>query len=307
MSVVNDVLRNIDQRKQPRPNLSNSDFYFQNSNSKSILNWFAFSVLIILSMVIITLSAIQLQANEKNIVSTSINLPDDLFSVNEGEVIEIEGDKSDIDSIKPIEKVDDTLLHRISVNKSLTIHSDDDLVEPAPKKITHVVAPTSNIKKNSSMEHEVVANETVTSKASEKVVTALNSGDIKSVESQVKLASQKVQNDVQIRRMMKHDPASVMPYLKNNFIHFSKSPSMLALAAQGEQRSGNHINAIQIYKNLIPMQPSDARWRAGLAISLEAMGDTERAKKLYRLALSMNNLPASLKRFSTTRLVSINQ
>ncbi len=78
------------------------------------------------------------------------------------------------------------------------------------------------------------------------------------------------------------------------------------MAAQGEQRSGNHESAIQIYKILIPLQPKDARWRAGLAISLEALGDKERAQHLYQLALSMNNLPNSLRRFSEIRLASIN-
>jgi len=314
MSIVNDVLRNIEQRKQSISISSDSAVYYKTDNSKPFYYWLALIVSVIISMGLIVFTVMQYQINGNDFSQDLLTLPEDLFIVSEEGMVNAGYEKSEIDAIKSLETTDNVSsisgIPEPVIDQPLLTNTKDKPANPLPKNITTDTSRLSRQPASSSQNSassQVVANETVSSKATENVVAALNSRDINSVESQVKLASLKVQNDVKIRRMMKNNPDQVMPYLKNNFTNFSKTPSILALAAQGEQRSGNHINAIQIYKKLIPLQPKDARWRAGLAISLEAIGDTARAQNLYQLALSMNNLPASLRRFSTSRLSSINK
>lgn len=302
MSVVNDVLKNIDQRRIPQNNARESELYYQNNADHSVWKWIAFITIIAISMAVITFVLISNQAPKKE-HATKIALSEDLFMVPH-----VKEEASSLNNAP------------LSTQKIIT-EKAGSIVKPKPESVDEITSVRSLAGHNKTQQsiksdgidtgaatniHSSIATETAASMASEKVISAVNSGNMDSAQSHVSLANNRVQNDVQIRMMMKTEPQSVLVYLKQRYGDISKNSSALALAAQGEQRSGKHESAIQIYKTLIPMQPNDARWRAGLAISLEALGDLDRAQHLYKLALSMNNLPIPLRRFSETRLASIN-
>jgi MSHA biogenesis protein MshN len=75
--------------------------------------------------------------------------------------------------------------------------------------------------------------------------------------------------------------------------------NVLALAAQ---QSGEHAAAVTIYQQLISLQPAQGRHQAGLAISLEALGNSSGARSAWQQALRDPQLPLALVRYGQSRL-----
>lgn len=276
MSVVNDVLKNLDQRQINYQDPAAVQFYYEAHGNKNIWLTLGLIVSVLLLFVISAVAIYFYQQQTDKVDSASLVLSDDFFIVPEAELATTE---------QYVEAHEINETHLLKSSKALKSDSG---------QIIEAQTNTQSVNQ--------IVKQTESSKASGLIIDAANNGNIEAEKSKISLASKKVQNEVHLRMLLKNDPGSVLTTIKRQHPDYLKEPILLALAAQGQQRSGNHDSAVQLYKHLIPLAPKDARWRAGLAISLETLGDNTSAARLYALALSMNNLPSSLKRFSESRL-----
>lgn len=143
---------------------------------------------------------------------------------------------------------------------------------------------------------------TDSSKAMEKVLESVNQGAPLSP-AKANLALDINEHPVvRARLLMASDPDQVLPYLQRAVPDFMQDSDLLSIAAQSEQKQARHTTALKFYQQLIHLQPADARWRAGLAISLDAMGNQRDALRLYELAIGMGNLPPALANFVQKRI-----
>jgi tetratricopeptide (TPR) repeat protein len=267
MSVVNDVLKNLNQRQsmQGQSNSSENFFHDKSDYSKWLLSGLIFSVVLCCALIAFIVFDISKYMSKDS--TDYVPLPDALF-INSDKLSEDTKDSGAASVLLPA----------------------NEFSEAGEYKN---ISSNSIVKRNSG------------SQATESVVSAINNGDIDGAKNKLSQASQRVQSEVKLRLLLKENPVSVLPEIKRQYPDFSSQPRLLALAAQGQQRSGDHQSAVDLYTQLIPLEPNESRWRTGLAISLETLGDTKSAKRLYQLALSMGTLPYSLKRFSESRLERI--
>jgi tetratricopeptide (TPR) repeat protein len=254
MSVVNDVLKNLDQRHAQEKMRDSAAYSFPQERSKSY--WLLGSLLAALCLCIGFALSIWYQVNTNKI---SINITPDLFVLDEPLAV---------------------------VNKK------EKVVLTGNKKssLTDVITPTNIVTK------------TAQTIAVGKAVSYIKNGNNHAAKSILGKTPQGFQDEVKLRLMIKENPRDVFPYIKNNYLDYKFQAKLLAMAAQAEQRANNHSSAIALYKRLIIQQPKDARWRAGVAISLEIIGEFKAAKNMYSLAMNMANLPLALKKFSAQRL-----
>ncbi|MCP5335891.1 MAG: hypothetical protein H7A08_09435 [Oceanospirillaceae bacterium] len=148
----------------------------------------------------------------------------------------------------------------------------------------------------------VQVEKTASSKAMENVLDAVSKGAPVSQNN----ASQAMEGNehpvVRARLLMASQPDQVVPYLQRIAPEFMQDSDLLSIAAQAEQKQSRHTSAVNYYQQLIRLQPADARWRVGLAISLDAMGNRTDALRLYELAMGMGNLPPALMNFLQKRI-----
>ncbi len=254
MSVVNDVLKNLDQRHAQEQMRDSVAYTFTHENPRSY--WLLGSLLAALCLCAGFALNIWYQVNKNKL---SINIPESLFVLDE-----------------PLETVQPK-------DKAVVVMN----TPPLPKEV---------------FPPKKVVTKTAQSVAVDKAVTYIKKGDNKATKSILAKTPKVFQDEVKLRLMVKENPSNVLQYIKDNYQDYLYKADLLAMAAQAEQRSNNHESAIELYKGLIVQQPKDARWRAGIAISLEISGKLKSAKHMYALAIKMPNLPLALKNFSKQRL-----
>lgn len=71
------------------------------------------------------------------------------------------------------------------------------------------------------------------------------------------------------------------------------------------QQNSQHGKAIATYQELLRTNSSEGRWWAGLGISLEAQGDTQKAVASYQAALQQGNLDPGVRQYSQGRIRSL--
>lgn len=174
---------------------------------------------------------------------------------------------------------------------------------PAPVPSTPVVnTQKAPVAPEARQAAAVQIEKTDSSKAMEKVLESVNNGASLSP-AKANLALDINEHPVvRARLLMASDPDQVLPYLQRAVPDFMQDSDLLSIAAQSEQKQARHTTALKFYQQLIHLQPADARWRAGLAISLDAMGNQRDALRLYELAIGMGNLPPALANFVQKRI-----
>ena len=288
MSVVNDVLRDLNQR-HARENMARHMPYFQ--EAKPVSQYILWVVLGITLSISLVLAVFQWQ--QPKYMQQSIELPSNLFVLDASHV------SSDAD-LMPIPMavkkepaqlpIPQTSVEKITFRGSVNNHLPVQNAKSMPAKSK----PNNGIVSKSQQSESV-----------DQVVAALKVGNHKAVQADLGKTPKLMRDEIKLRIMVKEQPEKVLPYINNNFSDYSKNPNLLAMAAQSQQRIQQHFSAISIYKQLIKIQPKDARWRAGIAISLEASGEVKAAMHMYKLALSMPGLPRSLAAFSQKRLSTL--
>ncbi|MFY0639636.1 MAG: hypothetical protein JXR16_01230 [Bermanella sp.] len=128
------------------------------------------------------------------------------------------------------------------------------------------------------------------------------SRDIKDVNTVNSHFPNHINEEIKLRNLLNSNPASVWSYVKTHYGDISKNPRLLAISAQAEQKSGNHKNAINLYRKLINSERKEPRWYSAIGFSFEKEGDYESAHKMYTVAIKLGGLPGSLNTFTLSRL-----
>lgn len=269
MSVVNDVLKNLNERHAKE--MSVQSFPYSSTGQEG--NHIGFMTLITLVVVVSIVSVILAVKLWQSDASSSIrlSLPADLFMSPEKSA-EVQPDVS-----SPVMSQSDP----VPLNAEKPLQKESVLEAKKELPIAKKTKQTVHI---------------------EQAVSALKKGNEKDTKSLIDQSPRHVKDELTLHMMVKHEPERVHQYIQKQFPDYLNHPTLLALATQGEQRSGRHQQAVNLYQQLIRLQPKQARWRAGMAISLESVGDRDNAKRMYQVALSMKGLPASLMNFSRRRL-----
>ncbi len=144
---------------------------------------------------------------------------------------------------------------------------------------------------------EHVVRKALSTQAQEQAVSALAQGKAEQVKQVMVHADPLMQQNLTLRLMLKESPERVLPYMRQQVPDFAQNNELLAIAAQAQQRVGQHKQAALYYEQLVKRQPHDIRWQAGLAISLDGIGDADTAIILYRKILTHPDLPSALRRF----------
>lgn len=84
-----------------------------------------------------------------------------------------------------------------------------------------------------------------------------------------------------------------------------RAPEIHAMAAAYSQRSGQHGDALDRYESLVRQFPSRANLWLGMGISLEALGRSEEAADVYRIAIEVGGLSSSARSWVMTRVDSL--
>lgn len=263
MSVVNDVLKNLEKRQVKKNMHGNNAFMIYPGSKENYLFWGM--VCLSFSLVVSVSVFSYVWVNSSGFQQVSV-LPYDLLLAQEQNTTESQGyDKS-------------SKLTPVNIDKY--------------KEQSQSVAKTTRVIK------------TQRTQASENAIDAINNGNTEQARQSLSKSTANVQDQVKLRLMLKDNPQDVLGYIQNNY-QYQNSPPLIAMAAQGQQRSGQHKSAVVLYRKLIRIQPNNAKWRSGIAISYEILGMAQKAKSSYRLALSMPNLPIALRVFSEERLQNL--
>jgi len=257
MSVVNDVLKNLEKRQVKKNMQGSNAFVVQESSKENYLFWgmvcLSFSLVISVSV----FAYVWMHS------SGAQPLPYDMLLPQE----------SALQSSQGYEKA-----------KSLTpVQIEQTQEKPKPAAKASMVTKTPS------------------TQASETAIQAINQGNTEQAKLSLAKSTPDVQDQVKLRLMLKDNPQHVLGYIQKNY-HYQDNPALIAMAAQGQQRSGKHKSAVVLYRKLIRLQPNNAKWRSGIAISYEILGMEKKAESAYKLALSMPNLPTALRAFSESRL-----
>jgi Flp pilus assembly protein TadD len=80
--------------------------------------------------------------------------------------------------------------------------------------------------------------------------------------------------------------------------------AMFAALLQDQQM---HLEAVDIYKNLVRLRPDNGVWWMGLGISLEALSLRNEALDAYRQSLKIGTLPANLSQYVSGRIQTLSR
>ncbi|MGR6871717.1 hypothetical protein ACU6U9_05275 [Pseudomonas sp. HK3] len=108
-----------------------------------------------------------------------------------------------------------------------------------------------------------------------------------------------------IRKFMIAEPKKVWPYIQKILPVASNKIDLMALGAQGEQRSHQHQTALNLYRTLAEIEPNEAKWKVGSGISLDALSQHAQALRDYKQSLKLNRLPAALNTFVRQRIAQL--
>lgn len=263
MSVVNDVLKNLEKRQVKKNMRGNNAFMVPQTSKENYLFW---GMVCLSFSLVISVSVLAYVWTHSAGFQSSAALPYDFLLAQ-----------------------DKTSQDNQAYEKANTLASKN-LDEPAAKP-------------KHSPEASMVT-KTQSTQASETAIQAINEGNTEQAKQSLAKSTADVQDQVKLRLMLKDNPQDVLGYIQKNY-HYQDNPVLIAMAAQGQQRSGQHKSAVVLYRKLIRIQPNNAKWRSGIGISYEILGMVKKAKSSYKLALSLPNLPMPLRTFSENRLQSL--
>lgn len=185
-------------------------------------------------------------------------------------------------------------------SKYSEIHNDKKFKLESDKKIVSKVI-SDVIKKT--RKPLTVSVDDINSDITKKSVEFKIKNDIQ--ERAISKSRKSVKDEADIQYWMNNSPEKIWPYIKASFPNAYGQASLLALGAQGEQRSAQHKNAIELYQRLLQLEPDQSKWYAGMAMSLDALGEHSRALVIYQKSKSLGGLPEALDIFVVRRMVEL--
>jgi len=100
-------------------------------------------------------------------------------------------------------------------------------------------------------------------------------------------------------------PAEALATLGEASPAASDDPAYHALRAALLQRTGAHRAAVSAYEDVLAVRPAEGVWWMGLGISLEALGERERALEAYRRAGAGGKLRGEVRAFVERKLAEL--
>lgn len=322
MSVLNEVLKNLDEKASSHRSYAVPNRVYQSYS----IPWFVW--LIILALALTTgYLAFQLSTSKQ----ADLNIPYDIYdfekesstSLAQAQVqTQIQVQAKEIQISKPPKKPEpeSQKVSKDHLNREITNSIDHIQKTPLKKKIsskTDIKFDRKSLRKSEAAIVSIalpstaespkksIVRKTVATKAEEQAIDAYEEGNIKTVKTLIQHTQPSIQENFKLRIMLKEDPEKVLPYLKQNRPNFANNGELLALAAQAQQRSGDYRTSAIYYQRLIQNTPSEPRWHAGLAISLDGLGERRKAIAIYRSVLKSSALPLPLRRFVQQRLTKL--
>jgi len=282
MSVVNDVLRDLDERKNNENNRRNLSFIFHgvepsNNKQNKYLFLIAFTFLFIISIIYLV-DIISIKKNQILETNTILEQTKDFTSIKKSKYIEPkENIKTNSISVEKDNK------HKIKVdinakniNESLNLSSKDTSLKKSDTKVISKNLYSSSVGDRKTNNHH---------------------------NSNYDAVIKRVNNPTQeYTRLLTSSPEKILPLIKNSELNFENNPALLALAALGEQKSGKYQSSLLLYERLIQMEPDESKWKVGYAINLDKLNKKEQALPIYQESLKLPGLPVSLKEFVEKRI-----
>ncbi|WP_283788586.1 tetratricopeptide repeat protein [Bermanella sp. WJH001] len=301
MSVVNDILKDLHQRRRQHHYIPNIPFeYGEDDVSKfnAFKPYFIFIVLIIFISLMLYFAMLSFNSSQElsveedainslsTIVTDTITNDDDTIITLPTLVSSTEEKSAHINAVEVKAPLPVTDEMKPSYQPVL-VEQKHNITKPLISEIRHTEAKKiSNINKL-----ERAKNSDVKRKANERSKEPV----IKSIQN----------DELLIRKLMISQPEKVWPYIQKLLPKTNNKISLIAMGAQGEQRSKNHQNAIDLYKALAEIEPNEPKWRVGAAISFDALSKYDDALIEYQRSLRSNTLPAPLYSFVKQRITQL--
>lgn len=102
-----------------------------------------------------------------------------------------------------------------------------------------------------------------------------------------------------------NQPEQALQILLKNARGISNNPDYTALLALVYERLNHFSEAANLYQKLLSQEPNNPRWLVGVAVSLEQMGDNNKALQAYEKARTSNQLPPELLNFVINRIQAL--
>jgi hypothetical protein len=305
MSVVNDILKDLHDRRSQQNYHDYMPFVYESETSSSLNTTRNISLLLLISVAICIAYFYSGFSYQNNLAVMPYVVPND----------EIEGLKNNVVlSSLPI-----------ALKKSAELASDFELLSDI-KEVSLVAAIAQ--KSSSQLSTIKTTNTTVTppkyalkvntlDHEKQKLLNVPSTSKVKFLPVHTKKEKMKSNNLIRpvktrtdnrlkdediIKKLMKNEPERVWPYIKKILPLSKNKIGLMALGAQGEQRSDNHNTALSLYKTLSEIEPKESKWKVGSAISFDAIGKNREALLYYKHALQLGQLPPVLHSFVTQRI-----
>lgn len=189
-------------------------------------------------------------------------------------------------------------------NIGKSIISEDDMIGQAEKLPSAKIDTTQNVPldqavNNASLKMPVNNSQPMAKSKSAKVIKKETSD--KKINPQTRI-NNRSQDELMIKQLMANQPEKVWPFVQKLLPQSNNKIGLMALGAQGQQRSRQYSSALLLYQRLSQLQPRESKWRAGAGISHDALGKKQKALREYDAALRLNPLPPALASFVATRI-----
>lgn len=308
MSVVNDVLKDLDNRRRKQRISDCISFVYEDDPVPTRINY-----LTVLSWAVIGVFVCLLIA---------IYYPNKLAPSSDGHMVPLQSDNQLIEkesvlldeaSYDRLElKLDtkDKIEGKVEVNSAPNVTQQDlgsRLIVDAENPPINLLQSGINSKANATVNNDVITDPSIefvkhSNTRHENVLTVVNSSK---QNHQVTSVKKRKNLELNLKQLLKTHPHKVWPYIQDELKQNKDSIAMLALGAQGQQRSGQHNSAIQLYQRLLDIQPSEPRWKVGLAISLDNLGKSDQALIFYQQGMYSGKLDRALQDFVSGRITQI--
>lgn len=105
--------------------------------------------------------------------------------------------------------------------------------------------------------------------------------------------------------LKQNNPRKALKILLTSPPKLKENPEYHAMIAAVYEKLEEPTRAMNIYRQLIQLQPENALWWFGLAVTLEEMGQPNAAAQAYKTSLSSGDLNPELQAYATTKINTI--
>ncbi len=316
MSVINQMLRDLEQRKNKE---AVAEHYIDEVNiiAKKQLNiWWVLLVLVLVLPAGIYFYFISIEKSSKVISlhpdkEVLLTLPVDISEVKKQE------EKKIPDLIPVIERTESpksvykqpTVKTKIELKPSVKFNEQEETVTQTVKVISNPITPaeTNRVKEKKTTESRVKIkskSSRVTSYSETKTKVTSNTAVKVKQSPAKKTVNKKTREQVvyQARELMARDQSAAIQLLKENINIINPDMDYYSLLANLQQRQKQYDDAIISYRKALEIAPQQGELWTGIALAYRGTGEDENAIKAFQQALTTDNLSPELRRYVAEQL-----